>query len=341
MPDDLVELRLHRESIDGLIAFVIQDGDAQVQARIALTGATLLSWRAPAGPTSIDLIDGYRTREELDAQAGVRSGIMAPFTNRIRDGRYEFGGADHDLSEAATGSPPLLLHGLYRQRRFAPVESIATDDSFMLRLRNQDALDPASEGFAGYPYQISVDVVYVVRRSSITVEILVTNFGEGPAPVSMGWHPYFTLDAPADSLVLEVDAASRVRTDDDLIPVEGSTAIVALVEGDPLDFREPRSIGDAVLDVCLTDLATHDDGLHHTLLRNPRSGLELDVWQERGSMHVYTGDHLERGARQSIALEPVEALTNAFNRPDQADVIALDPGMVRAFRFGASLRTSS
>ncbi|MNW68633.1 hypothetical protein D3C74_474420 [compost metagenome] len=51
-------------------------------------------------------------------------------------------------------------------------------------------------------------------------------------------------------------------------------------------------------------------------------------------MHVYTGDGLGGRARTSIALEPVESLTNAFNRPDCAQQVRLEPGEGREFRFG-------
>jgi galactose mutarotase-like enzyme len=38
-------------------------------------------------------------------------------------------------------------------------------------------------------------------------------------------------------------------------------------------------------------------------------------------------------------VEPVEALTNAVNRPDQADRIRLESGASRSFRFGVTAHT--
>lgn len=35
-------------------------------------------------------------------------------------------------------------------------------------------------------------------------------------------------------------------------------------------------------------------------------------------------------------MEPVEVMTNAVNRPEQADAIRLEPGETRSFRFGAT-----
>ncbi|OJX63407.1 MAG: hypothetical protein BGO95_00660 [Micrococcales bacterium 73-13] len=332
---DQADFRLGRGTVGDISALVIADEPSGTSVAIATTGATLLSWRTPAAGATRELVDGYRDRAELLAQAGVRSGIMAPFTNRIRDARYAVAGVVHDLSSGAKGEPPALLHGLVRDSRFAPVEAIATSDSFMLRLRNQSLKDA---GFVGYPFAYEVDVVYVVRRSGIEMEIVSRNFGDEPIPVATGWHPYLTLGAPVDQLVLTVPAARVVVTDDALIPLGGGAAFRDIEGGDPLDYRAPRRIGSGVIDACFVDLAPDPDGRIRTSLENPAVGLALDVWQERGAMHVYTADHLTRGARGALALEPVEAITDAFNRPDQRDVVMLEPGMVRAFRFGVEVR---
>ncbi|MFP3747330.1 hypothetical protein SB816_30140, partial [Achromobacter sp. SIMBA_011] len=66
-------------------------------AEIAYEGATLLSWqpRLADGSESENLIEGYLTPAELQSQSGVRNGILAPFTNRIPDGKFSFGGEMH------------------------------------------------------------------------------------------------------------------------------------------------------------------------------------------------------------------------------------------------------
>ena len=65
-----------------------------------------------------------------------------------------------------------------------------------------------------------------------------------------------------------------------------------------------------------------------------QDGSSLTIWQERGHMHVFTGDTLARDRRRSIALEPVETPTNAFNQPRLAAALTLQPGETRNFRFG-------
>lgn len=49
------------------------------------------------------LVDGYRDLHELTSQNGVRNGILAPFTNRLTGGRFDFDGRVHELSPIAEG----------------------------------------------------------------------------------------------------------------------------------------------------------------------------------------------------------------------------------------------
>jgi aldose 1-epimerase len=44
-----------------------------------------------------------------------------------------------------------------------------------------------------------------------------------------------------------------------------------------------------------------------------------------------------RDVRRSVALEPMESMSNAFNRPDCADAIRLEPGAEREFRCGVEI----
>jgi len=65
--------------------------------------------------------------------------------------------------------------------------------------------------------------------------------------------------------------------------------------------------------------------------------MQLAVRHDGGLVHVFTGDTLARDRRASVAIEPVEVLTDAFNRADCATAIRLEPGERRAFRFGVEV----
>ena len=96
-----------------------------------------------------------------------------------------------------------------------------------------------------------------------------------------------------------------------------------------------------MLDGCYANATPDADGLIRSRLRDPASGRQLTVWQRGGLTHVFTGDTLARDPRRAIAIEPVEAMTDAFNRPEYARALRLTPGATRSFCFGADFNAGT
>ena len=317
--------------IDGFDAVELADGRG-ARALLARRGATLLDWRVAHGGEWVLLTDGYASSAELAGQNGVRNGIMAPFPNRITDGRYAYAGREHDLLPQAPDGQRLIYHGFLRKL-----------DMEVAQLREGEAgavvvftahIRPGE--FPGYPYDLDLSVEVSLDARGIALTLTATNRGSEPAPYAAGWHPYFRLgDAELDSLELTVPACQAIVTGDDLIPLPGDAAYVPLAARPTLDFRRPRPIGNQVLDLCYTDLQPYADGLIRSRLHDPATGHSLTVWQRGGLTHLFTGDTLARDPRRAVAIEPVEAMTNAFNRPELAEAIRLAPGASRSFTYGA------
>src|SRR5437870_12779955 len=99
-----------RERWNGIDAVALSNDTTL--ALFAIRGGTLLRWRTSRRGPAVDLVDGYRDIAELDAQDGVRNGVMAPFQNRIAGGRYEYGGDWHDLLPGSEDR--LVYHGFLR-----------------------------------------------------------------------------------------------------------------------------------------------------------------------------------------------------------------------------------
>jgi len=308
--------------------------DGAVRAVLALRGATLLSWQVGRGAAGqlTELTDGYRDEAELRSQDGVRAGLLAPFSNRVADGRYHHGGREHDLLPGRLGDRT-VYHGFAREAPFRLVGATMTADSARLLLRST-SIRPDS--YPGYPFALDLDVAYTIGRRELGIEIRATNVGETVAPYASGWHPYFTLSRPIDDLVLRIPAHTLIRTDASLIPLRGKEALLPLDRCPDLDFRTPRRLGDAVIDTCFADLVPGPGGRTETVLSDPATGDALRVWQHGGYLHVFTGDTLARDRRASLALEPVEAPTDAYNRPEHAGALSLEPGRHREFRFGVT-----
>jgi len=314
-----VTFTLTKTTFGGFSTLTVKGAGAR--AEIAEFGATLLSWSVGG----VELIDGYATPSELQDQAGVRSGIMVPFSNRIPAGRYRFDGRDFDYE---TGGEA-VMHGMLREVEFEVI-GVETDEGSASVHFTTSELRPGR--YAGYPFAVDVAVDVTITARGVEFAITGTNVGDEAAPFGSGWHPYFRIGAnPIEQLDLVIPARTRIVPGLGLIPLEGTEAFVP-VEGE-WDFTHARPIGDQVIDMAFFDLETGDDGLVHTTLSDGTT--ILDVWQERGGMHVFTADTVPR-PRKSFAMEPIEFVTNAANRPDQAQAIRLEPGASRTFRFGAA-----
>lgn len=322
---------------DGFDGVELVDTWSGARALFARRGATLVDWRVAHGGEWLALTDGYASPAELAAQDGVRNGLMAPFPNRIADGRYHFEGRDHDLLPGVPAAERLIYHGFLREMDLAVAATREGDEAgaiFTAVIRPAD--------FPGYPYALDLRVEASLGPRGLALTVTATNRGAGPAPYAAGWHPYFRLgDAALDSLELAVPASQAIVTDTALIPLAGEAAYAPLASLPAMDFRRPRPLGSQVLDACYADLQAGADGLIRSRLQDPARGRSLTIWQQGGLTHVFTGDTLARDPRRAVAIEPAEVMTNAFNRPELAEAIRLAPGASRSFTCGAEFHTES
>jgi aldose 1-epimerase len=319
-------------SFDGFDGVELVDSQSGARALFARRGATLVDWQVVHGGETVALADGYASAAELAGQDGVRNSLLAPFPNRIAGARYRFDGRDHDLLPGAPQDQRLIYHGFLRKMDMEVVATWDGDD----RARVVFVTRILPDAFPGYPYALALRVEASLGARGIALRVTSTNLGLHAAPYACGWHPYFRLgNADLAHLELTVPAGQAIVTDAALIPLPGEAAFAHLAARPSLDFRRPRPIGEQALDVCYAEAIPDADGLIRSRLRDPATGRGLTVWQQGGLTHIFTGDTLARDPRRAVAIEPVEVMTNAFNRPELAEAISLAPSASRSFTCGA------
>jgi aldose 1-epimerase len=288
-----------------------RDGQSAVVTEV---GAGLRSWCVDGE----ELLDTFAADAPADSYRGK---VLAPWPNRIRDGRYVFGGVEHrtPLTERERGT---ALHGLVLDERFAPVRRSTHAVTLACDLRPRP----------GYPFALRVEVEYAVGADGLEVALRATNTGTDAAPFGGGLHPY--LRGRADDWTLELPAATRIPVDDRMLP-SGPPLAVA---GSDLDFTRARGIGRQRIDTCFGDLARDGDGRGHARLSAP--GREVVVWMDEGFrfVHVYTADAVDdpARARAGIAVEPITCAPDAFN--SGAGLEVLEPGASCTARCGIQAR---
>lgn len=312
---------------------VLVHGASGSRAEILLKGATVVSWRAPWHGELAELMDGYVDEDDIVQQQGGRAAILFPFANRLRDDRYTFDGVTREMSLQYPADKE-VIHGSARVADWTVVaedtsDPQATSITFAYSLRPGDITD--------YPFSLDATVRFELTATSLDVVLSYRNVGDTDAPVAAGWHPYFRLPGHAsiDDLSLHVPARTAIVTDDTLVPVPGNAAYQPLPDG----VRHERLEG-VVYDHAWDDLVADADGRMRTVLSEPETGDGIAVWQSRGTLLVFTGDTVPR-PRTSAAIESLETITDAFNRPERDADVRLAPGAERVFEFGAEVVSGS
>jgi aldose 1-epimerase len=267
----------------------------------------------------VPVIAGFAESEMCTGCAGQ---LLAPWPNRIRDGRYTF--AEHayqlSLTEAERHN---AIHGLVNWTCWHPVE--VGEDAVTL------AVDLPPQ--PGYPWPLRLTTRWSVGESGLTSTTTATNVGEVPCPFGFAAHPYLAPPAgtAVDDLLLHVPAEQRLLVDGRLLPIGA-----ARVAGTEFDFSSPRRIGALVLDTAFGGVTRDPDGAS-TVTVSTVDGAGVRIWADAGFgwWQVFTADTLtaER-KRAAVAVEPMTCPPDAFR--SRRDLITLEPGETWSGTWGVA-----
>ena len=254
--------------------------------------------------------------------SGGRGQQLIPWPNRIRDGRYEFGGATQQLAltEPARHN---ASHGLARHVPWRLIEHAEHSISQEVTVFPQP----------GWPGILRGRVTVALDDDGLGVEVAAVNLGTSTVPFGYGAHPYLGVGQQrVDDVRLTVPAARRLLVDDRMLP----TALES-VDGTDYDLRTASPIGDRVLDTAFTDVTRDADGCWRVRLEHEdRDGTtrHAELWADEnfGWLQVYTGaDRRDVG----LAVEPMTCGPDAFNPgPTHDAMIVLAPGQEFRGRWG-------
>src|ERR1700733_3095960 len=268
-------------------------GHGEQRAVICEVGATLRSFTLADEP----VLDGFGPDEWSH---GGRGQVLAPWPNRLGDGRYTFEGveAQAPLDEVEHHN---AIHGMVRWLPWRMTGCAQNRVSMACEIRPSP----------GYPFSLRLSIEYRLGRDGLSVVADADNLGTGNLPFGLGFHPYLTAGAGsvnATRFCLKADR--RLVTDDRGLPVG-----VAVVTNTVFDFGAGRLIGPLKLDTAYTGLARDADGRARVEIEDPQSGRGATLWlgDRFKYVMVYTGDTLEEGVRRrSVAVEPMTCPPDAF-----------------------------
>lgn len=266
-----------------------------------------------------DVLDGFGKGER---PTGGRGQTLVPWPNRVADGRYRLDGAQQQLAltEPLAGN---AIHGLARWVAWDVIDRQSSSVTFSTLVVPQP----------GWPTLLRCEVTYALDSAGLTVTTSARNVGTADCLYGSGSHPYLTAGtALVDDATVQVPASTWYETDERGIPVATHP-----VDGSPYDLREPRRIGEQVLDTCFGGLTLDEDSRWRVRLTGPDGGVVLWADASYRWVQVFTGDTLDdEHRRRGVAVEPLTCPPDAFNATDleAAGVVRLAPGEQHVGRWG-------
>jgi aldose 1-epimerase len=162
---------------------------------------------------------------------GMASFLMAPYSNRIRSGRFIFRGTRHHLRRAGDHA----IHGDVRHRawRVTELESWGLVAVFVW----EEQQEP---GPVNWPWPFDMTLTLELDGRVFRHEVTLTNRADEPAPAGFGFHPYYrrSLTRPGEPVRLRAPVRG-VFPDSDIRCIPGGPAEPP---APGVDFSEERPL---------------------------------------------------------------------------------------------------
>jgi galactose mutarotase-like enzyme len=285
-----------------------------LQARLRLpSGEVVDAIHAPPVEAAARALDGGPDDFAGNAAFSFGGAILAPYANRIRGRALEGSREIETVVAGETVRLPRNWGGKAAGAEQYAMHGLILDAQILARQDGADRVGGRLEAgdFDGrWPGELTLDIEWRLEAGALGLGVTAANVGSEPAPVGIGWHPYFALaGGERRQARLRIAARSRVRVNnyDEVLP----TGVLEAVAGSPYDFLEPggRALGDLYLDDCFTDLDRAMDGVLAEL-RDPAAGVGLRL--SSPSQMVRAVQVFAPPDKPFVAIEPQFNLANPY-----------------------------
>ena len=267
-------------------------------SEVEILGCFLKSFKVNSGSNKYELL-GY------DEKNHAMSFIMAPWANRIKDGKLECSKGVFDL---LASNPFEIQHAIHGTAIFSDWDLDESSESSVLI--STKLSEP-------WPYKGKVELKIYLDGPSLRQELLITNFDSEIMPFSMGWHPWFNKYLGLEEVEIIFDAEYKWETTSDSIPTSKK-----IVTDEIVDAQNGFSPKPGTLNECyrLKDKTS-------AYLKWPELTLKIQSSDECGHLMVYTPD---KPLSNLICVEPQTATINPFqlydDSVDDTGVLFVEPG---------------
>ncbi len=247
-----------------------------------------------------NVIAAADTDEQLvNEMTAYPSAHLFPWGNRVRDGKYTFENANHQLPINEVGLHN-AIHGFVAFANFEVVQEDADDTKAGLVLQFE-----YKGNHVGYPFPFVLAITNTLSTTEgFTIKYTIKNTGSTKMPMVLGWHPYFKIAGEtANDWHIDFPATEQSIPDEQMISVSKK----------PVDFSGGIALNNQILDAVFS--VKKADKIT-AILHSPKQNVSINVWQEGLDnqftfMVVYIPP-----TRNCVAIEPMTGNTNAYNSGD-------------------------
>lgn len=269
------------------------------QADISDYGGIVVRLLAPdrAGRLG-DVVLGFDDLSVYVERAPYVGALIGRVTNRIAGARFTLDGEVQRLTaNERLGDESNHLHGGRRgfNKTLWHAEPTERDGRPALRLTSV-----SPDGDEGYPGTVRVEVVYSLTADrGLRIDYAATT--DRSTPVNFTQHAFFNLAGEGSGTILDHILVLRAARSTPTGPNRCPTGEIAPVAGTPLDFTQPRRIGERIAELSATGGYDHNfvlDGFDRSLriaaeVHDPGSGRVMAVLTTEPGVQFFTANRFD------------------------------------------------
>lgn len=270
--------------------------DAGMEVCVTNFGGRIVSVMVPDRDGNFkDVVLGHDSIADYVNIDGNFGALIGRYGNRINQGRFTLDGVTYQLPQNNFGH---CLHG--GPKGFHN----SVWNANQLDARNLELTLHSADGYAGFPGNLDVRVIYTLGDdNSLKISYVATT--DKPTVVNLTNHSYFNLSGDPSLTILD----EVVTFDADAFTPIDSTFMtsgeIRSVEGTPFDFRSGKKVGD---DIDKDDEQLRNGlGYDHNMVLNTagdiskvaasiydeRSGIKMEVLTDEPGIQFYVGNFLD------------------------------------------------
>jgi aldose 1-epimerase len=281
-------------------------------------GTSIKAFYAHVGDTWLPLMPDVRPK---GSRLPAASFLMIPYSNRIENGAFTFGGQSYQLAYGERHA----IHGDVHSRGWEVLSQMATRIICAFRSADHESVN--------WPWPFDAQAEYSLTEHVFSSRLALWNRGETAMPAGLGWHPYFSRTLTHQGEVVHLCfqvAGVYPDANDNRIPSGPAQPL-----SPDQDFGTEKPLDpDRFLDVCLQGY--NGNGY----IAWPESGVRLSFDCSPECQHLV----LYNPQFPIFAVEPVTNANNGVNLYaagwPRSGVVSLAPGECLTARFDLQVDTT-